>query len=358
MAKLESIEVDGYKSIRELHLELRDLNVLIGANGAGKSNLISAFGLLADLVAGRLRLHVGRRGGANSLLHFGSKQTTEVCLKVRFARGEYEYKVALSSTTDDGLLVEIESIGWPGGVFDLATFGGEAGIVRDIPLSAGIHASAVRDLIRGWRVHHFHDTSSSAPIKLKQDVDDNRELRADGSNLAAVLHALSHVAPAAYRRIVAATRQVAPYFDDFALDPDRLNPTKIMLGWRHRTDDSFFGPDALSDGTLRFIALATLLLQPNLPSLIVIDEPELGLHPFAIAQLAGMLRSAATRTQVIVATQSVTLLDQFTVDDVVVVDRNGESTFRRLDEAALAEWLEDYSLGDLWLKNLLGGRPG
>jgi predicted ATPase len=145
---------------------------------------------------------------------------------------------------------------------------------------------------------------------------------------------------------------------DFVLAPDVLNPDVIQLAWRHKTDDSLFTAGSLSDGTLRFICLATLLLQPELPSLIVIDEPELGLHPVAISQLAALIRSAATKSQVLLATQSVTLLDQFEANDVVVAERgNGESTFRRLDEASLAEWKQEYSLGELWLKNVLGGRP-
>ncbi len=140
--------------------------------------------------------------------------------------------------------------------------------------------------------------------------------------------------------------------------PDVLNPDVIQLAWRHRDHDALFTASSLSDGTLRFICLATLLLQPDLPSLIVIDEPELGLHPFAISQLAALIRAASTKSQILLATQSVTLLDQFDAGDVIVAERNnGESTFRRLDEAALSEWKQEYSLGELWLKNVLGGRP-
>jgi predicted ATPase len=212
--------------------------------------------------------------------------------------------------------------------------------------------------MKSWRKYHFHDTGSSAPAKQKRKIDDNRGLRPEGDNLAPCLFALQTAAPGSYRRIVEAVRSVAPFFDDFVLAPDGVNPDVIQLAWRHKTDDSLFTADSLSDGTLRFVCLATLLLQPELPSLVVIDEPELGLHPFAIAQLAGLVRSAASRTQVLLATQSVTLLDQFDVGEVIVAERsNGDSTFRRLDEKSLDEWKQEYSLGELWLKNVLGGRP-
>jgi predicted ATPase len=216
--------------------------------------------------------------------------------------------------------------------------------------------------MKGWWPFHFHDTGHSTPAKQKRKIDDNRALRPEGDNLAPFLFALRAIAPGAYRRIVDAVRSVAPFFDNFVLEPDVINPGVIQLAWRHRSDDALFTADSLSDGTLRFICLATLLLQPlllqpTLPSLIVIDEPELGLHPVAISQLAALVRAAATKVQVILATQSVTLLDQFDASEVIVAEwSHGESTFRRLDESTLAEWKQEYSLGDLWLKNVLGGR--
>jgi predicted ATPase len=212
--------------------------------------------------------------------------------------------------------------------------------------------------MRRWRPFHFQDTGKSAPTKPKHKIDDNQTLRSEGDNIAPFLFALRSIAPGAYRRIVEAVRSVAPFFDDFVLEPDVIKPGVIQLAWRHTMDDARFTADSLSDGTLRFICLATLLLQPTLPSLVVIDEPELGLHPFAIAQLAALVRAAATKSQVILATQSVTLLDQFDASEVIVADRiNGESTFTRLNDSALAEWKQEYSLGELWLKNVLGGRP-
>jgi predicted ATPase len=161
-----------------------------------------------------------------------------------------------------------------------------------------------------------------------------------------------------YRQIVGAIRMVAPFFRDFQLRPYPLNEQKIQLEWSEAGSDAYFNAHSLSDGTLRFMCLATLLLQPSPPSTIVIDEPELGLHPFAIQVLASLVQSASLRTQVIVSTQSVTLVNHFMPGDVIVVDREGgQSTFARLSEQSMSTWLEDYGLGDLWEKNVLGGRP-
>ena len=155
-------------------------------------------------------------------------------------------------------------------------------------------------------------------------------------------------------------RLVAPFFDDFILEPLALNPDTIRLEWKHVGADDYFDVSSLSDGTLRFIALAALLQQPVelRPSVILLDEPELGLHPLAVAMLASMVRSASVNTQVILATQSPTLLDHFKPEDVLVADRvDGATKFTRLNTEELAIWLEDYSIGQLWEMNDLEGNP-
>jgi predicted ATPase len=377
MPALESIEVEGYKSIRAAKIDLGPVNVMIGANGAGKSNLLGVFGLLADLADQRLQLHIGRQGGADAILHFGRKKTSALRICTRF--GFPAYEAVLVPSAGDTLVFEDE-VAWSGPPLrsprpDVTSLDEDAVRATGESLGPGGHketglgivgerrghsaaVSSIAVAMRSWRRFHFHDTGASGPAKQKRKLDDNRTLRAEGDNLAPFLFAQKTAAPGAYRRIVEAVRAVAPFFDDFVLAPDAVNPDVIQLAWRHRTDDALFTADSLSDGTLRFICLATLLLQPELPSLIVIDEPELGLHPFAITQLAALVRAAASKTQVVMATQSVTLLDQFDAGEVIVAERsNGESTFRRLDEAVLDDWRQEYSLGELWLKNVLGGRP-
>lgn len=353
MARLDLIEIEGYRSIRSVKLELRAVNVLIGANGAGKSNLVGALGLLSDLAAKRLQFHVAKRGGANALLHFGQKKTKQ--LKIRVQLGASEYAAVLEPAAGDTLVFSTEHAR-----LDEADKGTDFGSGHKEPaIWLDIQsASDPLEPLSGLRVFQFHDTSESAGFKQKQPIDDNRALRPDGSNLAPLLYGLKQRAPKRYSGIVDAIRAIAPFFDDFMLEPDAIAPSAIQLEWRHRTEPSYFNAHALSDGTLRFMCLAALLLQPARPSVIVIDEPELGLHPAAIVQLAELVRAVSEESQVILATQSVTLLDQFAPEDVIVAERsNGESIFRRLAPDQVKGWVEDYSLGDLWLKNVLGGRP-
>ena len=216
------------------------------------------------------------------------------------------------------------------------------------------------DRLQAWRLYHFHDTSFHSPMKKTAKLHDNRFLRQDGSNLASFLYLLRERHETSYRMIRSTIGQVAPFFHDFALEPTALNPDTIQLEWRHKNSDAYFDASSLSDGTLRFMALTTLLLQPAelRPGIVLLDEPELGLHPYAIAMLAAMLRSASTETQIVVATQSPGLLDHFEPEDILVAERvAGETRLNRLEAEKLQVWLEDYSLGQLWEKNHFGGRP-
>jgi len=361
---LERIQVKGFKSIRELDLRLRDLNVFIGPNGAGKSNLIAVFHLLERIVNGGLQVYVGQAGGAESLLYLGRKTTSQIEIALEF--GTNAYHCTLVPTAEDSLIFETEECSFHDRAHYSRPFstslgrGHKESLLHEAPKSAE-HPAIADDVLasmRRWRVYHFHDTSASAKARATGDLEDNAILRDDASNLAAFLYLLRQTRPAYYEQIVDTVRQAAPFFDDFDLQPSRLNPDKIRLEWRQRGTDTYFGPHALSDGTLRFICLATVLLAPDPPAMILIDEPELGLHPYAITLLAALLRSAAQRTRVLVCTQSVTLVNQLTLDDIVVVDRQGqESVFTRPDAQALAAWLQEYGVGDLWEKNLLGGRP-
>jgi predicted ATPase len=349
---LESIEIEGFLSIRSTTVSLGALNVLIGANGSGKSNFVRALELLGRLVDEELGLFVGLNGGASALLHSGGQRIT-------FAANSpgFRYKAMLLPAANDELIFGFESIR------DLkARESGFGSGHREGALTRAVGRDhPVVGALRGCRVFHFQDTSLDAPVKQFVSTADNLALRNDAGNLAAVLlDLLDSTDPAkqsAYRWIVGTVRQVAPFFHDFVLVPG--NRDYIQLRWRQVGSDAVFSAQQMSDGTLRFICLATLLLQPTLPGLVVLDEPELGLHPFAIVQLAGLLRQASARSQVLLATQSTTLVSQFELADVIVAERrDGASDFRRPDPERLAQWLAEYSLGELWEKNLLGGRPG
>lgn len=367
MSELDTIRIEGFKSIASLDVDLAPINIVIGPNGSGKSNFIGAFAFLNALREGRLQEYVIRSGGADRLLHFGSKTTKRLNMGLSFNGGVNGYDISLAYGGSDQLFPVVESVSYwnktkypERGPWENSLFpsGGEAGISGS---KQGAVAQYVRGHLNSWRAYHFHDTSAESPMKKTQDVDDNRFLRSDGSNLASFLHLLEAKEPTSYELIRRAVQRVAPFFDDFLLEPQRLNPEKIRLEWRHKESDAYFDANSLSDGTLRFIALATLFFQPNdyRPSVILVDEPELGLHPAAIAMLAALIKQASLKTQVIVSTQSSLLLDSFQPEDVLVADLVDNATqLRRLDPKKLEGWLEDYSLGQLWEKNELGGRPG
>lgn len=353
---LRKVQIKGFKSIASAEIELRDLNVVIGANGSGKSNLIGVFRLLERVLSHNLQLHVASE--PDRLLHHGRKVTSAIELDLQYSTLGYAFTLAPSTDT---LIFGSERVAFSA-LPKLYETLGQGHRESKLQEAAGSVARRlpkhVLAQVAGQVVHHFHDTSDSAPTKQASDVADNRALRPDASNLAAYLYLLQEKHPVAFRHIEEHVRLVAPFFDCFVLAPSRLNEKKIKLEWRQKGSEAYFDGYALSDGTLRFICLATLLLQPSPPSLILLDEPELGLHPYAIHILAEMLEAAAKRSQVLLATQSVTLLNQFNPADVLVAENEGgATTFKPLDEKALERWLADFSLGELWEKNVLGGRP-
>jgi predicted ATPase len=366
MVELDSITIKGFKSIASIEkLKLSPINILIGANGSGKSNFVSVFSFLNAIREGSLQDYVIKAGGAEKILHFGSKLTKDISLHVSFQGGVNQYYIDLQPTESDELVPKLETIyywdknNYPNGPYEegLTKIGKEAGISSTY---AKRTQKYVRDHLASWRLYHFHDTSSSSPMKKTADINDNRYLRTDGSNLASFLYYLRKKHTSSYDLIRNVIQNVAPFFDNFVLEPQKLNTDKILLEWRHKGTDTYFNASSLSDGTLRFIALATLFLQPDdyKPSVILLDEPELGLHPYAITVLASLVKQASVNTQVILSTQSSLLLDHFQPEDVLVADlvENG-TQLTRLESEKLNLWLQDYSLGELWEKNEFGGRP-
>ncbi len=360
MSKLERVRATGLRSIREVDLDVHDLNILIGANGSGKSNFIKLFRLVNDLVEERLQVAVATAGGANALLHYGRKVTPRITLDFEFGRNGYA--CSLVPTADDNFIFESEKWRFHGDYTDRTITGGPGSGHRESGLRRAASGPSIPGFVYGalstWKIYHFHDTSDSAGLKQLGSIDDNFHLRPDASNLAAFLFLLQRTHPDFYRNIVDTVRLSAPFLKDLVLRPSPLNPKQIKLEWQHEGSDAYFDASSLSDGTIRLICLSTLLLQPSLPSVVLLDEPELGLHPAAVNDLASLLRRASSRAQVIVSTQSVTLVNHLRPGEIVVADRvQGASTFRRLGEEEIASWLDEYALGELWEKNILSGRP-
>lgn len=353
---LASISIEGFKSIKKVETSLENLNVVIGANGAGKSNFIGVFKLLERVLSHNLQEFVA--SDPDRLLHHGRKTTSSLTLKLNFDVNAYGFSL---KAHNDTLIFEDERVEYSGNF----SFGE--------PIAKGHKESVLEECAKSYKnsipkyvfpkvrnlvVYHFHDTSDTSPAKQTCNIEDNRYFRQNAANLPAYLYWLKEKHPTEFKHIEEHIRLVAPFFDRFKLEPLKLNDKKIKLEWRQSKSDAYFDAYSLSDGTLRFICLATLLLQPEPPALILLDEPELGLHPYAIYILADMIKAVANRTQVILATQSVTLLNNFSPKDIIVAENDGiNTTFNRLDEDKLKDWLNDFSIGELWEKNVLGGRP-
>jgi len=346
--KVNHITIENYKSIRSLNkLSLTHLNILIGSNGAGKSNFISFFQLMNKMIEKQLKSYCIEQG-LDKLLFFGLKQSKSISSEIDFGDNKYHFK--LKPANEGFLFIDEEKTynnGW-----HLIGRASEETKLYDNNVS-----ESLIDALKSWKVHHFHDTSSTAAVKQYCHINNNRRLEFDAGNLAAFLYKLKQTNGFYFNKIEETIKLVAPYFDQFILEPNELNPNRIKLEWRQKGSDNYFDAFSFSDGTLRFISLATLLLQPSPPDTIIIDEPELGLHPYAISVLASLIKAFSIDKQIIVSTQSVTLLDSFEPEEIIVVDKlKNHSVFKRLSSNELKDWIEDYSIGEIWEKNLIGGR--
>ena len=276
------------------------------------------------------------------------------------------YRAILITDVNDNLIFKDErtyflgdKFGYSGGtqIYSLNNAGGANSKLPNRGSTNPIDAYIVSH-IQDWKVYHFHDTSVTAKVKQTCNIHDNSTFAPDGANLAAFLRVIRENYEKSYREILRTISRVAPFFQDFILEPETNNKNTIKLKWKHSGTDEYFDASDFSDGTLRFILLTTLLLQPYLPTIILLDEPELGLHPFALNILASMFRKVSIKTQIICSTQSVTLTDNFDIEDIIVVDRvNNHSEFKRLNKEKYEDWLEEYSIGEIWQKNLIGGVP-
>jgi predicted ATPase len=369
---ISNISIKGWKSIRELtDFSLNRLNVLIGANGAGKSNLLSFFTLLTYMADERLQEYVLQQGGANKLLYQGTKKTPqmEAELTLNTVAGDNEYRFRLFHISGDSLSFAEEEYRYTRKGTSERPFNPLGNSHKETQLRqyAEKESSAkfLHGAIKRCYTYQFHDTTPESPMKQRSGRGNAQFLRGNAGNIAPFLFSLKENHTAHYDNIVNTLRQVLPFFHDFYFDTQY--PT-LLLSWTEKGDREYlFTADQASDGMLRVIALVTLLLQPpqNLPNLILLDEPELGLHPSAISIVSGLIQSAALETQIIVSTQSPYFVDCFEPEDIIVVERDkylkGERVkgthFARLNAEELEDWFAEYTLAELWEKNILGGKP-
>lgn len=354
---MDKIEIKGYKSIKDLSLELRQINLLIGANGSGKSNFLSFFDFLQNVCRQNLRGHVALQGGVDKFLFNGRKMTDEISCHLFFEKNGYSFTLKVG---DGGFVFTKEGLWYDNNPYvtnpqDISNYGQES-LLKNATVA---RARYIRDYLDALEKYHFHDTSMLSPFAKSSNINnDIFRLYGKGDNLAAFLYGIRMENVMRYSLIVRMIQSIAPYFFDFHLEPN--DNGELSLLWRDKFSSNIYSVNDMSDGTKRFVALCTLFLQPKLPQTIIIDEPELGLHPTAIGKLASMIKSAAAKgCQVIVATQSVDLINHFNPEDIITVDqKDGASVFQRLDGNSLRHWLEDYAIGDLWQQNIISqGQP-
>ncbi len=351
MKHLSKVLIRGYKSICNQEIDFHSINILIGTNGAGKSNLISFFEMLKRIGKYEFQNYVMEQGGANKILYNGRKITNDCYFAIQ--REPYMFYARLNPTDMDSMYLSQQ------GLYDYikkSNFYAADGFLelKDHGLLFDFQ------ILHSIGIYHFQDTGTNSSMKTFCDMNDNLELASDGRNIAAVLYRIFKTDKNAYERIVKLVRMAAPDFWDFILRENPLNQGRIRLEWQKKGCDIPFGAEQLSDGTLRFICLAVLLLQPEdmRKDIMFLDEPELGLHPAAVTLITELIKKYAADAQIIAATQSVEFMNEFKTDDIIVVEnKRGETVFQRLEETDLEDWLEDYSLGELWKKNIIGGRP-
>lgn len=371
---LKKVNIGGYKSFQPEGQEISfgDITVLLGANGSGKSNLVSFFRMLNYLTTKGLQIYIERQGSASSLLYYGAKTTNHIDFSLSFEQCKPDgcrtimYEGTLSYGMPDRLFLSKEKVTYKRTAesipkeYYITSNLVESGLSEDSHTPSKILIKILSQI----RAYQFHDTSDTAKIKMKGYVEDCGYLRSDAGNLAAFLKSMKEKPERKkyYDRIIRHIQKVMPQFFDFEFENPSANDKYVMLNWYDNTKDYLFGPHQISDGSLRYMALTALLLQPPemLPGVIVLDEPELGLHPTALAELAAMIRMVSANCQVIIATQSTRLVDEFEPDQIVVVERDEEnhcSQFKRLDKDKLKDWVTHYSMSELWEKNVLGGQP-
>lgn len=363
--KLKSFTIKGYKTIKAIEgFEPRPINILIGPNGAGKSNFISFFKFLSWMLNsdGKLQEYVAYLGGANDILHDGAdvSKAIDAQIELETASGFNEYQFSLMFAKPDKLVFKEEKYRYSAKRFETRRDWSNCGVGHEeakLPDADNDSARTILNLLRKLIVYQFHNTSDTAPMRLKWSQADGRWLKQNGENLGSFLYRIQNEEKPYYTRIVKYIRLVLPFFDDFDLYPEF---GQILLRWKEKGTNKVFNAGQASDGMLRTIALISLLGQNprDLPAVLFLDEPELGLHPSAIDAVAGLIKAASSHCQVFVATQSISLVNNFELEDLVVIDRKGRnSEYHRPDSENLQAYLEEFSTGQIWEKNIIGGRP-
>jgi len=343
---LKKVTIRNFKSIKDAEIDLQNINILIGANGAGKSNFIAFFDMVGALLNGDFAGFVQRQGGYEHLSYNGNETDQIIEGTLDFDDADtFHFNV---NPTDNKFLIRD------------ADYNYNSQWLKDYDASSKNTSECcqqseyIKNCTRYFTAYHFNDSRSLSKMCSGCSVSDNEVLRRDGSNLAACLFRLQQERQRDFLYLESVIHSVVPDFKQFKFVENASDERTVSLKWEQTGTDTCFNGAYLSDGTLRFIALTTLLLQPIENATIIIDEPELGLHPNAINKLAAMVQRAALKNQVIVATQSVSLINRFQSEDIIFTDKGNSTTLKRVANDDIKGWMADYSLGEIWEKGIIG----
>ncbi|MBI3241459.1 MAG: AAA family ATPase [Chloroflexi bacterium] len=385
---LTRIEIENYRSLRHVELDMPGLTVLIGPNGSGKSNFLDVFNLMAQAAAGQFENNLPIddiltfRGGKSALFSFSfefsfasergiSYETTPVQYKLVLHRVGSVKSEQVSQASIPSKTVPLDLMRSDGHKAMFRNMSSKKEEQKELQSTYELAIYQVKDYtaypipykllnhFENWTFYQPFRVDADAPVRGSQTARSSIRLLPDGSNLTPVLHTIQSDYPVIWDEICETLKNVYEGFHHISF-PAEGGDGKIVLRWWERPFEKDYGFSAnlLSDGTLRLLCLLAILKTPNPPPLICIEEPEIGLHPDWIELVAELLESAATRTQVIVATHSPQLVSYVKPEHVVVVEKeDGGTTLSRLTETELAGWLDKFTLGDLWLAGHIGGRP-
>ena len=383
MNSFERITIEGYRRLFNVQVYMRDrpLTVMIGANGVGKTSLLEIFSLLAASANAQLANKISELGGLPDIITRDRTNSITISLSMSvpgYAPLDYQlevalkgftYEIALETLTENNPLVlepfkHIDSRG-----LDVKYFNTEDGVLLrpnwdHNPLETSLaqvpkmyqEPENLRKRLASCTFYGALNVAPKSPVRLPQSMRPTSLPGANGEDLVSCLYYLRETDPERFEIIEDTLTAAFPDFERLGFPP--VAAGTITMTWKDKNFSKPIYMHQLSEGTLRFIWLITLLQSPGLTAVTLIDEPEVSLHPELLRLLADMMREASQKTQLIVATHSDRLIRFLNPEEVLVCDaEDGLTTMRWGDSFNLEHWLEEYSLDQVWAMNLMGGRP-
>jgi predicted ATPase len=390
MMKISTLHMHNYRCLVDVELPIRDLTVVIGPNGAGKTSLLEVFQLLERGCQQELGSFLASQGGVQAVLSHPRIAGRPPCLQIGVeldvqsdqsdAPMDYRFELAGQQV---GYMINSERLEWqfdpqakkpfqyidahrdrlyyadPTKAVKMAQPDWDYNrlelALAQVPKMYR-EPETLRSMFASTRHYSFLDVSPRAVVRSSQSLTPDTRPGPNGENLYSALYNMRASHRDIYERIGALLEQG---FADFKrLEFPVVGAGQVTLAWYERGSREPLYPNQLSEGTLRFLWLITILLATPEPALLLLDEPEVSMHPELLKLLAALLQDASVRSQIVVATHSPDLIRWLQPEEVLIADKeDGVTRFTWADELDLDEWLEEYTLRDLWLMGNLGGRP-